>query len=305
MVDVKEIKHIRAAPFTLMTSSIQTILAFIGAILILLSFGTLAALIPGAGLFAGFMTALGFSIIILLPLTSFFLNIMYAFILALIYNLLAPKVGGIKLGMEGEEVKTIPVVPFALILSCVVVVLTFITGLYVGLGGSSVLSFISGVIPIAGSVAANATNATGATLPTGGLMGAISGIWALFWIIIMPIAAFIGSFIGYALFAVFYNFMIPKVGGIKLIFAEAGTAFELTNIPVVPAALSISVVMLVLGAIYGFVMGILTGDILVAIIGLITYAIGWFIMYFIIVALTTVFYNFLQPRIGGVKLELE
>lgn len=113
------------------------------------------------------------------------------------------------------------------------------------------------------------------------------------------------SFIGYALFAIFYNILIPKIGGMKLIFAEAGTAFELTNIPVVPLALSVSVVLAVLGAIYGFIMGIMTGDILVAIIWLITYAISWFIMYFIILALAAVFYNFLQPRIGGIKLELE
>jgi len=35
MVDIKEIKHIRAAPFTLMTSSIHAILAFIAAILVI------------------------------------------------------------------------------------------------------------------------------------------------------------------------------------------------------------------------------------------------------------------------------
>lgn len=305
MVDVKEIKHVRAAPFALMSSAIHAILAFIAAVLIILAFGSLAALIPGAGMFAAFITVLGLAIIILYPLTTFFWNILLAFVTALIYNLLAPKVGGIKLGMEGEEVKSIPVLSVALILACVVAVLTFILGLYMGLAGSSILSLISGVIPIAGAAVANATNATNATVPTGGLFGAISGIWALFWIILMPIMAFIFSFIGYALFAIFYNILIPKIGGMKLIFAEAGTAFELTNIPVVPLALSVSVVLAVLGAIYGFIMGIMTGDILVAIIWLITYAISWFIMYFIILALAAVFYNFLQPRIGGIKLELE
>jgi hypothetical protein len=121
----------------------------------------------------------------------------------------------------------------------------------------------------------------------------------------MPIMAFIFSFIGYALFAIFYNIIIPKVGGMKLIFAEAVNGFELTNIPVVPAALSISVVSAVLGAIYGFISGIMTGDFVVAIIWLVMYAIMYFIMYFIIVALATIFYNFLQPRIGGIKLVLE
>jgi hypothetical protein len=52
-------------------------------------------------------------------------------------------------------------------------------------------------------------------------------------------------------------------------------------------------------------MGILTGDIVVAIMGLILYAIMWFIMYFIILAIAAVIYNFLQPKIGGIKLVLE
>ncbi len=305
MVDIKEIKHIRAAPFTLMTSSIQAILAFITAILVIIFFGTIAAIIPGMSMLAGFITVLGLSIIILWPLTSFFFNIVYAFILAVLYNLLAPKLGGIKLGMEGEVVESIPVMSFALILSVIVAVLTFLTGLYIGLAGSSVFSLASGLIPIAANLAANATNTTTAALPNGGMMAAVSGIWALFWIIVMPIAMFIMTFIAYALFAVFYNTLIPKIGGLKLIFAEAANGFELTNIPVVPAALSISVVMAVLGAIYGLIMGLLTGDVVLAIIWLVSYAISWFIMYFIMVALATVFYNVLQPRIGGIKLVLE
>lgn len=308
MVDIKEIKHIRAAPFTLMTSSIHAILAFIAAILVILFFGTIAALIPGMSMFAGFITVLGLSIVILWPLTSFFFNIVYAFILALLYNLLAPRLGGIKLGMEGEEVKSIPVVSFALILSCVVAVLTFITGLYIGLAGSSILSFASGIIPIAANVAADATNATNATLPTGGMMAAISGMWALFWIILMPIIAFIGTFIAYALFAVFYNILIPKIGGIKLIFAEAANGFELTNIPVMPAAIAISVV----SAIFGLLQGLLNlaqfsmmGDVLGGFLMLIVQIISSFIMTFIMVALATIIYNFLQTKIGGIKLVLE
>jgi hypothetical protein len=305
MVDIKEIKHLRAAPFTLMTSSIHAILAFIAAILFILFFGTLAAFIPGISTFTDFLAVVGISIIILWPLTSFFINIVYSFILALLYNLLAPRVGGIKLGMEGEVVKSLPVKSFALILSCISAILAFLTGLYIGLGGSAVLSLISGAIPVAANLTANATNVTNATLPTGGMMAAISGIWAVFWIIVLPIIAFIGTFIAYALFAIFYNLIIPKVGGLKLIFAEAANGFELTNIPVVPAALSISVVMAVLGAIYGIIRGLMTGDVVTAIIWLITDAISGFVMYFIIVALATAFYNFLQPRIGGIKLVLK
>ena len=148
--------------------------------------------------------------------------------MALLYNVLAPKLGGIKLGMEGEEVKSIPVVSYALIMAMYKCNTNIYTRTVHWTGRCScILTLTSAVIP-------QLTNATGAVM--GAMFG---GMWALFWIIVMPIMAFIFTFIGMALFALFYNIIIPKVGGIKLIFAEAGSAFELTNIPASTSSTSI------------------------------------------------------------------
>ena len=68
MVDVKEIKSIELVPFTLMTSSISAILALIYAIILLLTFGILAAVIPAAGLV---FASLGLSMIVIFPIGSF------------------------------------------------------------------------------------------------------------------------------------------------------------------------------------------------------------------------------------------
>lgn len=294
MVDVKEIKHIRAAPFTLMTSVIHAILAFIVAILLLLGLGVLAA-IPQLSAISGVLLTLGVALVILIPLTSFFYNIVGAFVMALLYNVLVPKVGGIKLGMEGEEVKSIPVVSYALIMACISAILTFILGLYVGLAGAPVLTLVSAIIP-------QVTDATGA------LMAMFGGIWAVFWIILMPILVFIFSFIGMALYALFYNVLIPKIGGMKLIFAEAGTDFELTNIPAVPAALALAVVQAVFGLLQGLLNLIqygMLGDVVAGVVALIVQIISSFIITFIFIVLAAIIYNFLQPKIGGVKLELE
>jgi hypothetical protein len=314
MVDVKEIKHIKMAPFTLMSSSIQAVLAFIAAILFVLTFGLIAALIPSLGFFAGFIALLGLSIIILWPLSAFFYNILFAFTISLIYNLIAPRVGGIKLGMEGDTVKSIPVVGLALIVACIMLVLWFLVGLFIGLGGGAVISMIRGIFSLLGAVipvvtnatAANATNLTGAGATAVGTGTSVFGfMWSLTWIIIMPIAMFIVGFIGYALFAIFYNVLIPKVGGMQLKFAPvADNVFELTNIPTVPTALALAVVFAIFGAIYGLFTGAMS-DVVTAIIALIVNAIVWFILYFIIVALATLVYNYLQPKIGGIKLELE
>lgn len=139
-------------------------------------------------------------------------------------------------------------------------------------------------------------------------MAMFGGIWAVFWIILMPILVFIFSFIGMALYALFYNVIIPKIGGMKLIFAEAGTDFELTNIPVVPAALALAVVQAVFGLIQGLLNLIqfgMLGDVVAGLVSLIMQIISSFIITFIFIALAAIIYNLLQPKIGGVKLELE
>ena len=40
-----------------------------------------------------------------------------SFISALIYNMLVPRIGGLKMGLNGDEVRSLPVVSFALILA--------------------------------------------------------------------------------------------------------------------------------------------------------------------------------------------
>ncbi len=309
MVDVKEIKHIQTAPFTLMNASIQSVFAFIFAILFVLAFGLVAAFIPGLGGLGGTLALIGVGVIILAPLTAFFLNILWTFVLALVYNLLAPRVGGIKLGLEGNELKTIPVVPLSLIAACISAVFAFIFGLYMALAFTPIFTLISTATPVIATAIANATNATNMTIPTGAVIGAAGWVFALTFVILVPIVTFISTFIGAALFAIFYNLLAPKVGSAKLEFATvSGSILELVNIPAVPAALIIAVVF----AIFGLIQGILNlisfsmaGDAVGGVISLITSTIGNLVMYFIMVLLVAIFYNLLQPRIGGVKLELE
>lgn len=298
MVDTKEIKHIRAAPFALMNSSVSTILAFIGTIILILAFGLVAALIPGMNVLGGFLAVLGLSVIILWPLTVFFIGILYSFVFALIYNLLATKVGGIKLELEGNEVKSIPVVALALISALVSTVFAFIAGLYIGLAGTPIFSLISSIIPLA----ANATNSTA----TGGAVGALGALWSVFWIIGYPILTFIVGFIFVALFAIFYNLLAPRIGALQLDFAPvSGNDFELTNIPIIPAALIFGAVYAIMGLIYGILGALAATDAVSAIVAIIVNIIVYFIMYFIGVALFALFYNLLQPKIGGIKLVLE
>jgi hypothetical protein len=169
-------------------------------------------------------------------------------------------------------------------------------------------TLISTLIPLVAGAAANATNMTNATLPTGAAIGTGGVIAALILIIVLPIMVFIFGFIGHALAAIFYNFIIPKVGGVRLELAPAGTAHEITSIPVVAASLAIASVALIFGIIYGILQLITLasmGDAVGGIVALIMYIISYFVGTFIMVAIITIIYNFLATRIGGVQLGLE
>jgi hypothetical protein len=101
------------------------------------------------------------------------------------------------------------------------------------------------------------------------------------------------GFIWNALFAVFYNYIVTRVAKIKLEFANiTGSLYELKHIPVVPTALAVALVYALLG-----LLGIFSGN----------YGefITNFIMYFIETAIIALSYNYLAPRIGSIKLNLE
>ena len=177
---------------------------------------------------------------------------------------------------------------FFLILSCISAILTFILARRLSCR-NPVLTLLSVVIP-------EVTEATGTFIHVRRYLYVFDHSDA--------ILVFIFSLNG--TFALFYN--VNTVGGIKLIFAEAGSTFELTNIPAVPAALALAVVQAVFGLLQGILYLIqysMLGNVVGGLLVLIGQIISSFIITFIFIVLAAIIYNFLQPKIGGVKLELE
>ncbi|CEA13479.1 hypothetical protein [Methanobacterium formicicum] len=297
MVDVKEIKSIKLTPFTRMSASIYGILGFIGAVVMLIALIIVQAtgLIPQIGQF-NLVTGLGIPLIVLLPIGAFFSTIVVSFFSVLLYNLLVPKLGGVKLELDGNEVEKIPVISFSLIQSAIGAIWAFIVGLVLAAVISPLLSFISAfsTMPAAANITANITNVSGATLPSGAEVGAAGIIVALVLIIGLPILMFVFGFIWNALFALFYNYIVTRVAKIQLDFGQiTGSLHELKHIPVLPTALAIALVFTLLG----LISGILSGN----------YGefITNFITYFIETALIAILYNYLAPKIGSIKLNLE
>ena len=92
-----------------------------------------------------------------------------------------------------KEIKSIPVVPFALITGAIFAVLTFIWTILIAIFGISALSYL----PIENTSSA-------------GVVG------ALILVIGGTIIAFIVGFIMYAIIAILYNLLAPRLGGMKL-----------------------------------------------------------------------------------------
>lgn len=306
MVDTKEIKSVKLAPFTLMSSSVQAVLAFIAAILMLIIFAVVGAFFPVIG---SAIALVGVAMIIIFPIATFFINLAASFFSALLYNGLVPRLGGVKLELEGSEVMEVPIISFALILAAIEAIWAFIIGLFLAAAIAPITALLSSSIPAISQAIANATNATGMFMPTGAAISTASVVFAIFLIIGLPILVFIFGFIGHALAAIFYNYIATRATKIKLEFAAvAGTLHELKSIPVIPAALAAGIVFAIFGLLIGLSNLIRFSAIGNPVVGLGVFIwdiVYYFVLYFIIVALAAIIYNFLAPRIGGIKLDLE
>lgn len=294
MVDVKEIKSVKLTPFTRMSAIIYSVLGFIAAIFMLIVTIIIQALgvFPQLGQF-NLVTGVGIPLIILIPIFSFLITITVSFVSVMIYNALVPRLGGVKLELEGIEVIKIPEVPFALILSAIGAVWAFIAGLVMAAVISPMFSLFT-TLPEASNISANFTNITGATMPSGAEFGAFGALVTILLIIGMPILVFVFGFIWNVLFALFYNYIVTRVSKIQLEFSQISEKLhELKHIPVMPTALAVALTY----ALLGIISGILNGNF--------GEFISNFIVYFIGTALTAYLYNYLAPKIGSVKLNLE
>ncbi|MEM2130145.1 MAG: hypothetical protein QXZ70_06065 [Candidatus Bathyarchaeia archaeon] len=104
--------------------------------------------------------------------------------------------------MVEKTIQSIPVMPFALMLACISAVIGLIVGIFYALFFGTLFSMIP------------STTSTGINLQ---LFRVIFGAAAL---IVMPILGFVGGLIQGLLYAVLYNFLAPRIGGIRVRFKE-------------------------------------------------------------------------------------
>lgn len=104
--------------------------------------------------------------------------------------------------MTERTIQSIPVMPFALMLACIGAII----GLIVGIIYAVFFGALFSMIPIEPQAGIDLS-----------FLRVIFGVGA---IVMMPIACFIGGLIQGLLYAVLYNFLAPRIGGIRLRFKE-------------------------------------------------------------------------------------
>jgi hypothetical protein len=104
--------------------------------------------------------------------------------------------------MEEKTIQSIPVMPFALMYACISAAIGFIIGILYAL--------------IFGAIFASVPASTTTPLDFGWL-GLFVGVGS---VIITPIISFIGGLIFAAITALVYNFLAPRIGGVKVRFKE-------------------------------------------------------------------------------------
>lgn len=102
--------------------------------------------------------------------------------------------------MEEKTIRAIPAGPFAIMMGAINAVIGLIAGIIIAAIGGALTSTISSNTTV---------DLTG--------FGILFGVGA---IVLMPIACFIGGVIEGLIIAIIYNFLAPRIGGIKLHFEE-------------------------------------------------------------------------------------
>ena len=107
-----------------------------------------------------------------------------------------------------KVVKALPVVDISLIMSVIALILAFIAGIIWFIAGYATIYQISTYIISLNPQSAAVVNS---------VAGSITAMGAIYFIIVWPIMVFIGTFIVTAIAVLLYNYLAPKIGGIKLV----------------------------------------------------------------------------------------
>ena len=280
MVDVKELKSIELTSFTTMATGIAVLFSIISAILLSIIIG--AAVPNGAGI-----------VIYLIP-TIIIGTLMYSiynnFFEGFLYNVLAKKLKTIAVAIEdGNQIVKISTSETATMVSLIVTiqfVLLYLVSLF--------------ILPLTLSSMIQTLMYTGQSTLAYGIYQFLNLISQPTTILIMIFGVFIITFVFVLIGTYIYNMVAKSGRGIVLNLSEENGFTAIDSIDPLKLGMMFAVISGILSLITALI-SLFSGGNLPSLIGSI---IGGFVGGFIEFYLLGLFYNFLAPTLGKIKIEL-
>lgn len=279
MVSVKEFKSIELASFTIISTGISVLFGIIVAIALAIVFLAVSAGDIGTLIY----------IIPTIVVGAFMVGIYRYFTDGLFFNLVSNKLKNIKLSLNGGEIVKISPTETATITATVATIQIVLFYLV------SILIF-----PLLLSTVVQSLMLAGQQLIAYELYQLMFVLTQPTTVLMFIVGTFVITFVFMLIACYIYNFVASKGRGIVFELSEENGMTVIDSISMMNFAINIAIISGVLSLIMGIISLISGGDA----ISLITNVISSIISGFVSAALIAIFYNFLAPIIGKIKLEL-
>ena len=277
---VKTLKSIDISSFTIISTGVATLISILVALIIFLTIGIL---VPNSIESIAFIVpTIVFGTIIVCIFTYF--SISY------LYNILAKKFGYIKLDIEGDYIKKISTKETALIAACITLIMILVVYFAFSFIIPIFLSTLISILMYASQIAI-ATYIYQIMILISNPVYILIGI--LGTVIITSVFVLLATYI--------YNVLADSERGITVALSQEDKFTQLESLNPVNFSIAISAIYLILNIIIGIIMIISGTPIFIAL----TSVLGSFVYAFIVGLLIAACYNFLAPKIGKLKVELE
>lgn len=263
------LKHIDVFSAAKIAAIIYLVMGIIGGVLIFLLVSVFSSPLSSTGAFS----------ILIIPITALVIGFVVVAIEAWLYNVIADRIGGIKIALTRGRLKAIDPLSAAKVY---------------GVGGA-IIGFVIGII-----------------LTVSGLVIGSASVFRLASIVILPVLLGIVFFVGAIICAAAYNFIALKIGGIILKFKKG----ELVRIGAISYAKIESIGGAIAGLIDGVVYAVIGASTksiaavpslahTLGAFSIVVYPIIYFAAGFVAALVIAWLYNVIVPKFGGIMLTLK
>ncbi|WP_220607526.1 hypothetical protein [Methanobrevibacter oralis] len=279
-MNIKELKSIDISRLTIISTGIAVLFSVIVSIIIML----------------GIVTTSANNIKVLLYLiptiivTTFMISIYSNFLIGYLYNVLSKRLNNIKVEFndknEISKISTTSTATIIAIISTIYVILIYLASMF--------------ILPLMINSIMQTLLYSGQTMLAYSMYSVLLIVNNPLTVAYMILGTFIITFVFTLLGTYIYNILASKGRGVLLTLSEENGITTIESISVLKLAIVFSIIYGILNVILAIIMIISGGATNIA-IGTI---IGGFVNGFIDSALVAIFYNFLAPRLGKLKIEL-